>query len=74
MPMLYGECEKAFIRLQEEIIKTAFDMSIFAWTNPNADDLSYCGLLAPSPAYFGPCANIISRTSFENDLPFSMTN
>ena len=31
MPMLYGEKEKAFQRLQEEIIKTSTDQSIFAW-------------------------------------------
>ncbi|GKT42661.1 vegetative incompatibility protein HET-E-1 [Colletotrichum spaethianum] len=31
MPLLYGEEEKAFRRLQEEIIKTTPDMSIFAW-------------------------------------------
>lgn len=38
MPMLYGEGEKAFIRLQEEIIKTACDLSIFAWTYHAPDD------------------------------------
>ncbi|KUJ11986.1 uncharacterized protein LY89DRAFT_653565 [Mollisia scopiformis] len=31
MPMLYGEVEKSFMRLQEEIIKTSDDHSIFAW-------------------------------------------
>jgi hypothetical protein len=31
MPMLYGEGPKAFLRLQEEIIKENPDMSIFAW-------------------------------------------
>lgn len=31
MPMLYGEGAKAFIRLQEEIIKESRDLSIFAW-------------------------------------------
>ncbi|KAF3807255.1 hypothetical protein GCG54_00008710 [Colletotrichum gloeosporioides] len=32
IPMLYGEGTKAFRRLQEEIIRTAYDVSIFAWT------------------------------------------
>jgi len=32
LPMIYGEGSKAFIRLQEEIIKTSADHSIFAWT------------------------------------------
>ncbi|KAH8893429.1 HET-domain-containing protein [Thozetella sp. PMI_491] len=31
MPLLYGEGEKAFQRLQEEIIKQSNDQSIFAW-------------------------------------------
>lgn len=32
MPMLYGEGSRAFLRLQEEIIKRSDDQSIFAWT------------------------------------------
>ncbi|KAH8600121.1 heterokaryon incompatibility protein-domain-containing protein [Bisporella sp. PMI_857] len=31
MPILYGEGEKAFLRLQQEIIKMSADESIFAW-------------------------------------------
>lgn len=31
MPMLYGEGQRAFTRLQEEIIKETTDTSIFAW-------------------------------------------
>jgi hypothetical protein len=31
MPLLYGEGAKAFVRLQEEIIKGSPDQSIFAW-------------------------------------------
>ncbi|KAH7355012.1 heterokaryon incompatibility protein-domain-containing protein, partial [Rhexocercosporidium sp. MPI-PUGE-AT-0058] len=31
MPLLYGEGSKAFLRLQEEIIKRSNDLSIFAW-------------------------------------------
>ncbi|KAF4821971.1 Vegetative incompatibility protein HET-E-1 [Colletotrichum siamense] len=33
MPMLYGEGTKAFRRLQEEIIRTGYDVTIFAWTD-----------------------------------------
>lgn len=32
MPLLYGEGSKAFIRLQEEIIKVSNDHTIFCWT------------------------------------------
>jgi hypothetical protein len=31
LPLLYGEGKKAFRRLQEEIIRTKLDFSIFAW-------------------------------------------
>ncbi|RWA13204.1 hypothetical protein EKO27_g1908 [Xylaria grammica] len=31
MPLLYGEGNRAFIRLQEEILKVTTDQSIFAW-------------------------------------------
>lgn len=34
MPLLYGEGSKAFLRLQEEIIKRSNDLSIFAWGHP----------------------------------------
>jgi hypothetical protein len=39
MPLIYGEGEKAFIRLQEEIIKSSVDESIFMWTSPNTRTL-----------------------------------
>ncbi|KAM7192041.1 vegetative incompatibility protein HET-E-1 [Naviculisporaceae sp. PSN 640] len=35
MPLLYGEGDKAFLRLQEEIIKVSGDDSIFAWSPTN---------------------------------------
>ncbi|KAH9905868.1 heterokaryon incompatibility protein-domain-containing protein [Xylariomycetidae sp. FL2044] len=31
MPILYGEGHKAFLRLQEEIIKTRYDQTLLAW-------------------------------------------
>lgn len=39
MPMLHGEGgEKAFLRLQEEIMKLSDDQSIFAWVTPHSKD------------------------------------
>jgi hypothetical protein len=32
MPLIYGEGAKAFVRLQEEILRMSEDYSIFAWT------------------------------------------
>lgn len=34
MPLIYGEGEKAFTRLQHELIRSSNDESIFAWGDP----------------------------------------
>ncbi|KPM43891.1 hypothetical protein AK830_g2661 [Neonectria ditissima] len=55
MPLLYGEGQKnAFKRLQEEIIKSTDDESIYAWCLPRhlVEDQDFWGLLADSPAAF----------------------
>lgn len=57
MPMLYGEGEKAFRRLQLEIIRESNDYSIFAW-NPTVKAPRYGSVLADDPSYFGACHNI----------------
>ena len=36
MPTLYGEGERAFVRLQEEIMKQSFDTSLFVWEDPKS--------------------------------------
>jgi hypothetical protein len=54
MPMLYREGEKAFIRLQEEIIKKSNDLSIFAW-KPGDPKSVYIDMFAPSPVFFDRC-------------------
>lgn len=48
MPTLYGEGYRAFIRLQEEILRVSSDHSIFAWEG----EVSEAGLLATSPDQF----------------------
>lgn len=56
MPLLYGEGDKAFLRLQQEIMKESNDCSIFAWQYPDgAPRLSYSGLLANSISCFQQC-------------------
>lgn len=54
LPLLYGEGRHAFIRLQEEILKSSNDMSLFAWRTENLNDYPsyYCGILASHPKYF----------------------
>ncbi|KAI0512989.1 heterokaryon incompatibility protein-domain-containing protein [Xylaria bambusicola] len=51
MPMLYGEGMRAFQRLQEEIIKSSTDMSLFCWRGTENEFLCR-GILAHSPAEF----------------------
>lgn len=46
MPMLYGEGPKAFMRLQEEIMKVSDDQSIFAWTQSQTADNARCNFEA----------------------------
>ncbi|KAK5209383.1 hypothetical protein LTR41_004919 [Exophiala xenobiotica] len=74
MPMLYGEGHKAFRRLQEEIIRTTDDHSIFAWSG---DGDGPHDLLASSPACFSGCADIMRfGTGRNGGQPehFSLTN
>lgn len=51
MPMLYGEGGKAFLGLQEEIIKKYNDLSIFAW-NGKATKSGFMHILADRPSRF----------------------
>jgi len=46
MPLLYGERGKAFTRLQEEIIRTSTDESIFAWHDSRVGFDKYRDILA----------------------------
>lgn len=87
MPLLYGEGPKAFIRLQEEIIKESTDQSLFAWKAPNdsassgrgtslvdPDRPKLRGILARSPSEFILSSNIVPTNISPLSEPFSMTN
>ncbi|ETN44210.1 uncharacterized protein HMPREF1541_10761 [Cyphellophora europaea CBS 101466] len=73
MPLLYGEGDKAFTRLQEEIIKTSADYSIFAWRNHKNEDprVRYSGMLAPSVHAFVDAGSVIPVGTTR---PYAMTN
>ncbi|KAK8042324.1 Vegetative incompatibility protein HET-E-1 [Apiospora phragmitis] len=66
MPMIYGEREQAFLRLQREIIANSSVESIFAWdltmleNETKGVDQVYSGLLAPSPACFARSGDFVS--------------
>lgn len=57
MPLFYGKGQKAFMRLQHEIVKTVDDESIFAWKDGT---LLESGMFASSPAAFVDSGDIVS--------------
>lgn len=76
MPMLYGEGGRAFLRLQEEIIKSSTDPSIFAWdiprrASPNRYKPNY---FAASPDDFGLCHEVIRLPESSRDASYSLSN
>lgn len=75
MPMLYGEGGlKAFLRLQEEIMKKSDDQSLFAWRKQEESYSSYTGLLAPSPKEFVDSYDIAFVDESLAVRPYSSTN
>lgn len=72
MPLLYGEgAERAFLRLQEEIIKQSDDHTIFAWPIQRHHQN---GLLADSPKAFAGCQYTKAILSRNGRSPYSLTN
>ena len=73
MALLYGEGgERAFMRLQEEIIKESDDQSILSWSEaPNA---LLIGFLAPHPSFFHGCKDVVPFKSWRTSKPYSITN
>ncbi|KAI1389579.1 HET-domain-containing protein [Hypoxylon trugodes] len=80
MPLIYGEGEKAFIRLQEEVIKSRDDDSLLAWgyrSIPGAHPgISRNGVLAQSPSEFSQCHSFQILESEETgpDVPLATSH
>ncbi|KAF2429335.1 HET-domain-containing protein, partial [Tothia fuscella] len=77
MPLIYGERERAFIRLEEEIMKTTDDHSLFAWrADASLAHQLEGGLLASSPLQFQDSHNIVPIINDNPDTqsPHFMTN
>jgi hypothetical protein len=74
--MLYGEGEKAFVRLQEEIAKGTNDLTLFAWQTRDVDASvqKYRGILAASPAEFLNAGSIVASDEPRFTDEFFMTN
>lgn len=75
MPLLYGEGSKSFIRLQEEIIRTSNDQTIFCWTWTDSVPPGWVSLLAPCPQAFQHSEGFVSANSNLFSRPtFKVTN
>ena len=75
MPLLYGEKEKAFLRLQKAIISASDDQSIFAWRSTQVKGLFYLNQFARSPSEFQECADLVLYTpDWAGISHYSMTN
>jgi hypothetical protein len=82
MPLLYGEGERAFQRLQEEIMKVSTDHSLFAWDWPQEWSIdmtptpNWVSVLAPNLSAFRNCGNIVQVLAGQDlqDKIYTMTN
>ncbi|KAF4813320.1 Vegetative incompatibility protein HET-E-1 [Colletotrichum tropicale] len=72
MPLLYGEGSRAFIRLQEEILRQSDDYSLFAWDASKVDEsIAHIGVLATHPVLFKDSGGV---ESYPVDGPISISN
>jgi hypothetical protein len=78
MPLLYGEGQKAFIRLQEEILKETDDQSLLAWGLVPTSNLAgfgiFTGVFATSPGAFLGSEDVVPIPSNTKRQPQSMTS
>ncbi|PHH58808.1 hypothetical protein CDD81_4368 [Ophiocordyceps australis] len=74
MPMLYGEGQRAFLRLQKEIMKQSDDQSLLAWVDVDASVDAYRGLLAKSPLSFAYSNSVLPYQDWEPRPPYHITN
>ncbi|KAK5124754.1 hypothetical protein LTR85_001467 [Meristemomyces frigidus] len=72
MPLLYGEGQKAFNRLQHEILRQSSDLTIFAWGD--VYPLLFRSLLAVRPWCFSFSGNVEKSTDTGVSLRSSITN
>jgi hypothetical protein len=81
MPLLYGEGSRAFLRLQEEIIRISNDQTIFCWSYLDArrtavrtDLWNSRSVLAPDPYAFLEGAQYTWDSEYGMNTDYSLTN
>ena len=62
MPLIYGEGDTAFMRLQTMVYEHRNDQSIFAWRTPPALRYEAMGVFAPAPSFFEDMQHIYPLT------------
>jgi hypothetical protein len=70
MPLLYGEEDTAFIRLQEELIRRFPDNSVLIFSKPTMDNHMTREPLASSPRDFAGCSHVESWKT--QKIPFAL--
>ncbi|ETS80699.1 hypothetical protein PFICI_08228 [Pestalotiopsis fici W106-1] len=65
MPLIYGEGMRAFLRLQEAIAQSTYDLSLFAWSDDeeNPQTPEYNGIFAQTPMQFSRCGTLLNIES-----------
>ena len=78
LPLLYGEGERSFMRLQEEIVKNSNDLSLFAWLSPQDETSTkldrYCGVFAQRPREFQASDKLAMVNDIKFIPDFALTN
>ena len=76
MPLLYGEGMKAFIRLQEEIMKVSNDHTLFCWNwRQEFVPQNWGSMIAPHPATFQFADHLVRQeSSLDPVTSYQMTN
>jgi hypothetical protein len=77
LPLLYGERDRAFFRLQKELLESTDDETLFAWSTQqnSGDPRKFGGFLATSPKAFANAGNIVrARLALPTHSPYHWTN
>jgi hypothetical protein len=74
MALIYGEGDKAFLRLQETIAREMDDLSLLAWISEEPKE-NFRGAFAKSPAEFFGCGKLVNIDNPIIEAPsFTVTN
>jgi hypothetical protein len=72
MPLLYGEGSKAFMRLQEEIMKVSDDHSLFCWEWNTPQNRG--SFLSEVPSEFRYAGRFVPKQEDKRPAPYTFTN